>query len=235
MTGSTPPAASSGNTSQHINPSSTANAQNPAPPTSALAPTTTGNISTTDLDQFSDDINAMRTRRNDNKAIKRLAKETTSDDEELLSDTNLFNNISSRNNPLLNIITQLPPPNSNPDPNISTSTHTTTSNLPNNTPPTSSNTPTTSPTTTSKPFAFAVDVTKKNKQLEMLETIPDQILTMVREQVYVPLSFFLADSLDRIRLDQDLKSHKSISRPGTIPTSLPQFRSLSGQSDGTWF
>ncbi|KAF8573749.1 hypothetical protein K439DRAFT_1665681 [Ramaria rubella] len=179
MTGSTPPAASSENTSQYINLSSTANAQNLAPSTSALAPTTTGNISTMDLDQFRDDINAMRTRRNNNRAIKRLANETTSDDEELLSDTNFFNNLSSRNNPLLSIITQLPPPNSNPDPNISTSTHTTNSNLPNNTPPTSSNTPTTSPTTTSKPFAFADDVAKKNKQLEMLETIPDQILTMI--------------------------------------------------------
>ncbi|KAF8574264.1 hypothetical protein K439DRAFT_1624447 [Ramaria rubella] len=210
MTRSTPPAGSSGNTSQYIIPGSTATTQTLAPPNAAIVPTTTDNPSV-DLNQLKDDINAMRTHRNDNRAIRRLANKTTSDDEELLSDANLINTISSHNNPPLNIITQPFPSNTNSILTISTSTHTTASTSSNNTPNTSSDTPTNSPTTATKPFAFADDVAKKNKQLEMLETILDQILTMVRERVYVPLSFFLADSLDRIRLDQDLKSHKSVS------------------------
>ncbi|KAF8590657.1 hypothetical protein K439DRAFT_1505095 [Ramaria rubella] len=212
MPGSAPPAGSSRNSSQHIDPGSTATTQNPAPPTAALGPTTI-NSSTMDLDRIRDDINAMRTRCNDQRALKRLANETTSDNEDLLSNTNLINTISTRNNPPpLSINTQLPPSTTNSNPTLSPSAHTTTPLLPNDTSIPPPNNSMLSLTTMTKPFAFADDVAKKNKQLEMLEMIPDQILTMVRERVYVPLSFFLADSLDRIRLDQDLKSHKSISR-----------------------
>ncbi|KAF8584319.1 hypothetical protein K439DRAFT_1567801 [Ramaria rubella] len=178
MAGSTPPAGSSGNSSQHIDPGSTATTQNLAPPTAALDPMTI-NSSTTDLDRIRDDINAMRTHHNDQRALKRLANETTSDDKDLLSDTNLINTISTHNNPPpLSINTQLPPSTTNSNPTLSSSAHTTTPPLPNDTSIPSPNNSMLSPTTTTKPFTFTDDVAKKNKQLEMLETIPDQILTM---------------------------------------------------------
>ncbi|KAF8585808.1 hypothetical protein K439DRAFT_1615690 [Ramaria rubella] len=181
MTGSTPPAGSSGNTSQHFDLNNTATPQNPMPP----APTITlavNNGSITDLDHFRNDINAMRSCQNDKRVAKRLANETTSDDEELLSDTNLISTRSKHvTPPSLNISSQLSPTNNNTDLTISTSTHTSNSPLSNDTPPTSSNTPTSSPTINAKPVAFTGDIAKKNEQLEMLKTIPDQILTMVRE------------------------------------------------------
>ncbi|KAF8576550.1 hypothetical protein K439DRAFT_1622768 [Ramaria rubella] len=130
-----------------------------------------------------------------------------------MTDTTPFQTLSTRRTaPNLMTNTGITPNDLNTSQNSSTSTHITTPPLPNDLPPNSTGTPTLTPATAFKPFAFSDDVAKKNKQLEILETIPDQILTMVRERVYVPLSFFLVDSLDRIRLDQDLKSHESVSR-----------------------
>ncbi|KAF8574252.1 hypothetical protein K439DRAFT_864373 [Ramaria rubella] len=185
--------------------------QNPPPSKPAPDPKAiTG--STPDLNRLKDDINAMRSRRNDARATKRLINEPISDDEEFLSDSNLISFLSSHKAPSLTFNTNVSSKNPSTDLNTLNSTHITTSPLPYDAPNNLSNTPTITSTTTSKPFAFSDDVARKNEQLEMLETIPDQILTTVRERVYVPLSFFLVDSLDRIRLDQDLKSHKSASR-----------------------
>ncbi|KAF8586735.1 hypothetical protein K439DRAFT_1614959 [Ramaria rubella] len=213
MTGSIPPAGSSGNTSQHITPENTATAQNPPPPTATLDPKTPTNH-TPDLIRLRDDINTMRSHRNDARAAKCLINEPTSEDEEFLFDSNLIDLLSTNKTPTLTTNTNAPSKSSNTDLNTfgSNHTHITTLPLSNDGSINSSNITSTTSTAMSKPFAFSDYIARKNEQLEMLETIPDQILTMVREHIYVPLSFFLVDSLDRIRLDQDLKSHKSVSQ-----------------------
>ena len=62
-------------------------------------------------------------------------------------------------------------------------------------------------------WAFTDADAAGNEQHAMLHSIPDQLLTMVRHRVYVPLSFYLVESMDRIRLERDIKSTKSLTKP----------------------
>lgn len=52
-----------------------------------------------------------------------------------------------------------------------------------------------------------------NTQHAMLHSIPAQLIAMVNNHVYVPLSFYLVESMDRIRLERNIKSTKSLTKP----------------------
>jgi hypothetical protein len=52
-----------------------------------------------------------------------------------------------------------------------------------------------------------------NTQQTFIHAIPAQLLTMFQHRVYVPLSFFLIKSMERIRLERDIKSFKSLTKP----------------------
>jgi hypothetical protein len=58
-------------------------------------------------------------------------------------------------------------------------------------------------------YAFTDDDTIKNNQEPMLYTIPELILKMFKNRVYIPMSMFLIDSMEHVCIDQDLKTHKA--------------------------
>lgn len=62
-------------------------------------------------------------------------------------------------------------------------------------------------------WAYSEEVVAKNTQQSISRTIPAQLLAMVKHRVYVPLSFYLVESMERIRLERELKSYKSLTKP----------------------
>ncbi|KAF8498918.1 hypothetical protein JB92DRAFT_3125064 [Gautieria morchelliformis] len=87
---------------------------------------------------------------------------------------------------------------------------------PTNQPP-PSNPATTNPSTAIPPapavptptYAFCDADADANIQQPNNHTIPTQLVAMVKARAYIPLSFFLRESMDRVRLELDLKTTKS--------------------------
>ena len=69
----------------------------------------------------------------------------------------------------------------------------------------------------------------RNTQQSIMHSIPAQLIAMVKHHVYVPLSFYLIDSMERIRLERELKSYKSLTKPIRIidPSNFIDERELS--------
>ncbi|KAF8487969.1 hypothetical protein JB92DRAFT_3130275 [Gautieria morchelliformis] len=61
-------------------------------------------------------------------------------------------------------------------------------------------------------YAFSDADADANTQQPNNHTIPTQLIAMVKARAYIPLSFFLRESMDRIRLELDLKTTKSMTK-----------------------
>jgi hypothetical protein len=75
------------------------------------------------------------------------------------------------------------------------------------------NLPATIAPSTNTPWTFSAKMVATNTQQTMIHAIPAQLLTMFQNRVYIPLSFFLIKSMERIRLEGDIKSFKSLTKP----------------------
>jgi hypothetical protein len=62
-------------------------------------------------------------------------------------------------------------------------------------------------------WTFSAAMVATNTQQTIIHAIPAQLITMFQHRVYVPLSFFLIKSMERIRLERDIKSFKSLTKP----------------------
>jgi hypothetical protein len=59
-------------------------------------------------------------------------------------------------------------------------------------------------------WTFTDALVASNIQQSTIYSIPIQLITMFQNRSYIPLSFFLVKNMERIRLEHDLKTHKSM-------------------------
>jgi hypothetical protein len=198
-TSSLPPAAMTGNSlgalgpavsSSTVQPPRSSNEQGHVTDVNALAPV---------RDRALDDINFARRQRNERRDTRRRNGDANvSDDEDFIDPSqlsSLYDASAQRPDPL--------PPSATdrenltlPDPTISPTIQSPVGSTP-------------SPIEQTTRYAFTDEDAHRNDQEPMLYTIPDQILEMFKNRVYIPMSMFLINNMERIRIDQDLKTHKA--------------------------
>src|SRR5882724_5591917 len=196
MVSSEPPLAQSGN-STHLLDVGIPAPQVPAP--SLVVGTASGppvaDRRTIDLsvvrERALDDINNMRTMRNERRAEKREYDENVSGDKSIMGMDDYLAmttvpGMTASPGQGLPLRAVMPP---HPSPTINT------------TMPVPSN---------PKKIAFTDEDTCKNVQAPMQNTIPNALLEMFRVGAYIPMSMFLVENMELIWLDQGVNTHKGL-------------------------
>ncbi|KAF8513615.1 hypothetical protein JB92DRAFT_3116222 [Gautieria morchelliformis] len=162
-----------------------------------------------------DQINGLISARNTVRAGRRANNEpNVSEDEEILTGadfTTMYSLPQTHNSTQPNPTPTIPAPTSH----TSNNNQTAPTNQPPPSNPTTTNTSTAIPPAPAVPtptYAFCDADMDANIQQPNNHTIPTQLVAMVKARAYIPLSFFLRESMDRIRLELDLKTTKSMTK-----------------------